>query len=108
MAFYGLSRDVVENLRNKLEGIRANLLRPKPAAAAQKPYRAPTPEATQQRHSEDEGTGWVGAVVVSLWHPPLRVRSADDRVGGRGCGSRGILSLWTLMDTMCLGVSCGK
>lgn len=69
MAIYGLSRDVVENLRNKLEGIRANLMRPKPAAAAQKPYRAPTPEATQQRRWEDESTestGWVGAVVVSL------------------------------------------
>lgn len=69
MAFYGLSRDVVKNLRNKLEGIRANLSRPKPAAAAQKPYRAPTPETTQQRRWGDESTestGWVGPIVVSL------------------------------------------
>lgn len=100
MSIYGLSRDVVENLRNKLEGIRSNLMRPKPAAAAQKPYRAPTRETAPQHRSEDEGTGWVGAIVVSLWYFPLRMRSVDGWTGGRRCGSRGILSLWTLMDTM--------
>ncbi|KAL1948663.1 hypothetical protein VTO73DRAFT_10469 [Trametes versicolor] len=65
MSIYGLRRDVVENLRNKLEGIRSNLMRPKPAAAAQKPYRAPTRETAPQHRSEDEGTGWVGAIVAA-------------------------------------------
>lgn len=97
MAIYGLSRDVVENLRTKLETRkRTELLRPKsvqvtrePVPATftqyrretQDPYRA-KPQATTstERDSEDEGFGW-GAVIVSLRHVSLRIRSADRQLG---------------------------
>lgn len=95
MAIYGLSRGVVENLRTQLVHTRSELLRPKPVQATNKPvvatstqYRRETqdpyrtnPQATNPKgHSEDEDFGW-GAVIVSLRHVSLRIRSADRQLG---------------------------
>ncbi len=127
MEVYGLSRDVVENLRIELESTLSELLRFKPVQVTkqqvaptstqysrretQDSYRAtmPATRTAPQCYSEDEGLCCF-TVIVSLPRVSICTRSADRQAGCRSRGHRGILPLCALMDAVsrniCRAVGC--